>query len=135
MQPSLPLVRYDCALMQHLHAEQVHKAVMRINGQPRSVVVKVRHPMVAERLSQDFRLLIPLAAATSQVSALAPSPLGSLNTRWQPRAPYGLEAAMRACSRLSLIQMAPFAGRTPMPVTAGCRRVAAPASGSLLAMI
>lgn len=46
---------------------QVHKAVMRVNGKPRSVVVKVRHPKVAERLSQDFRLLIPLAAATSHV--------------------------------------------------------------------
>lgn len=49
---------------------QVHKAIMRVNGKPRSVVVKVRHPKVAERLYDDFRLLIPLAGFTAQVRSL-----------------------------------------------------------------
>lgn len=40
---------------------------MRVNEKPRSVVVKVRHPKVAERLYDDFRLLIPLAGFTAQV--------------------------------------------------------------------
>ncbi|KAK9810979.1 hypothetical protein WJX73_003175 [Symbiochloris irregularis] len=49
---------------------QVHKAILQVNGQPRSVVVKVRHPMVAERLSQDFRILIRLASALQGIPAL-----------------------------------------------------------------
>ena len=58
-------------------ALQVHKAIIRVNGKPRSVVVKVRHPQVAERLSQDFKLLIPLAGFTSQVSTRLASSLPS----------------------------------------------------------
>ena len=46
---------------------QVHKAILQVNGKPRSVVVKVRHPNVVQRLTQDFRILIPLASLTSRV--------------------------------------------------------------------
>ncbi|KAK9819987.1 hypothetical protein WJX72_004814 [[Myrmecia] bisecta] len=49
---------------------QVHRATMHIDGAPREVVVKVRHPGVARRIHQDFQLLKPLAAATSRVRSL-----------------------------------------------------------------
>ena len=50
---------------------QVHRAVVRIQG-PRgspeevSVVVKVRHPHVAERITLDFALLRSMASLTSR---------------------------------------------------------------------
>ena len=66
-QPNLPDIIQRTHHLSCLFCEQVHKAVIRVNGQPRLVVVKVRHPLVAERLSQDFRLLIPLAGALSGV--------------------------------------------------------------------
>ena len=47
---------------------QVHRAVLRGSG--RTVAVKVRHPGVAQRIKQDFQLLIPLARATSRFKSL-----------------------------------------------------------------
>lgn len=49
---------------------QVHKAVIRVDGKPTTVAVKVRHPGVERRIIQDFQLLIPLARATSRFKAL-----------------------------------------------------------------
>ncbi|KIZ02762.1 hypothetical protein MNEG_5202, partial [Monoraphidium neglectum] len=49
----------------------VHRAHLRgPDGSLRPVAVKVRHPRVAERISQDFRLLALLAAAAGRVRAL-----------------------------------------------------------------
>ena len=49
---------------------QVHRAKVRIDGEMREVVVKVRHPGTAEKIRLDFALLKPLAAASAQVKAL-----------------------------------------------------------------
>ncbi len=49
---------------------QVHRATMRVGGRPLAVVVKVRHPGVVTRLTQDFQLLKPLAAAASRLPSL-----------------------------------------------------------------
>lgn len=49
---------------------QVHKAVLRVGGEERAVAVKVRHPGVVTRITQDFQLLIPLARAASKFRAL-----------------------------------------------------------------
>lgn len=49
---------------------QVHRAVLQLGGQPRQVVVKVRHPGVAKSIAIDFRLLKPVAAAASCVPSL-----------------------------------------------------------------
>lgn len=35
---------------------QVHKAVLRVDGKPTPVAVKVRHPGVEWRIIQDFQL-------------------------------------------------------------------------------
>ena len=51
-------------------APQVHRAVMQVRGEPRKVVVKVRHPGVAASIALDFRLLKPVAAAASRVPSL-----------------------------------------------------------------
>lgn len=50
--------------------EQVHRAVLQLGGEPRQVVVKVRHPNVARNIAIDFRLLKPVAAAASRVPSL-----------------------------------------------------------------
>lgn len=49
---------------------QVHRAVLQLGGEPRQVVVKVRHPNVARNITIDFRLLKPVAAAASRVPSL-----------------------------------------------------------------
>ncbi|CAL8461811.1 g1342 [Coccomyxa elongata] len=49
---------------------QVHRAVLQLGGEPRQVVVKVRHPNVARNIAIDFRLLKPVAAAASRVPSL-----------------------------------------------------------------
>ena len=49
---------------------QVHRAIMQVRGEPRKVVVKVRHPGVAASIALDFRLLKPVAAAASRVPSL-----------------------------------------------------------------
>ena len=51
-------------------AAQVHRATMRVGGRPLAVVLKVRHPGVVTRLTQDFRLLKPLAAAAPRLPSL-----------------------------------------------------------------
>lgn len=43
---------------------------MKIDGEMREVVVKVRHPGTAEKIRLDFALLKPLAAASARVKAL-----------------------------------------------------------------
>lgn len=48
----------------------MHRATLRVGGRPLAVVVKVRHPGVVTRLTQDFRLLKPLAAAASRLPSL-----------------------------------------------------------------
>lgn len=50
---------------------QVHKAVLRRpDGTLQPVAVKVRHPGVAQRIRQDFMLLMPLARFASRFKAL-----------------------------------------------------------------
>ena len=49
---------------------QVHRAVLQLGGEPRQVVVKVRHPGVARNITIDFRLLKPVAAAASRIPSL-----------------------------------------------------------------
>ena len=49
---------------------QVHRAVLQLRGEPREVVVKVRHPGVARSIAVDFRLLKPVAAAAARVPSL-----------------------------------------------------------------
>eukprot|EP00208_Stichococcus_sp_RCC1054_P004010 CAMPEP_0206149134 /NCGR_PEP_ID=MMETSP1473-20131121/37622_1 /ASSEMBLY_ACC=CAM_ASM_001109 /TAXON_ID=1461547 /ORGANISM="Stichococcus sp, Strain RCC1054" /LENGTH=1096 /DNA_ID=CAMNT_0053546583 /DNA_START=242 /DNA_END=3533 /DNA_ORIENTATION=+ len=49
---------------------QVHKAVLKVKGEDVTVAVKVRHPGVVTRITQDFQLLIPLARAASKFRAL-----------------------------------------------------------------
>jgi len=49
---------------------QVHRAVLQYKGKQRQVVVKVRHPGVAQSIAVDFRLLKPVAAAASRIPSL-----------------------------------------------------------------
>ncbi|KAK9908907.1 hypothetical protein WJX75_004527 [Coccomyxa subellipsoidea] len=49
---------------------QVHRAVLQLGGEPRQVVVKVRHPGVARNITIDFRLLKPVAASASRIPSL-----------------------------------------------------------------
>lgn len=49
---------------------QIHRATLLQDGQLVRAAVKVRHPGVACQISQDFRLLKPLAAWASRVRAL-----------------------------------------------------------------
>ena len=48
----------------------MHRAVLRLGGKARQVVVKVRHPGVESGIANDFRLLRPLAAAASRIPSL-----------------------------------------------------------------
>lgn len=48
----------------------MHRAVLQFRGEPRQVVVKVRHPGVATSIAVDFRLLKPVAAAASRIPSL-----------------------------------------------------------------
>lgn len=49
---------------------QVHKAELHVDGKLQTVAVKVRHPGVVTRITQDFQLLIPLARWSSKLRAL-----------------------------------------------------------------
>lgn len=56
----------------------MHKAELRVDGKLLTVAVKVRHPGVVTRITQDFQLLIPLARASSKVRALKVPNVSSL---------------------------------------------------------
>ena len=63
---ALPLSCSPCDAL----VAQVHRAVLQFRGEPRQVVVKVRHPGVATSIAVDFRLLKPVAAAASAIPSL-----------------------------------------------------------------